>query len=379
MSAPRSFPLISMSEVSDFSSKVTMQRALHDPSAPAVSELEFGPDELGEGFGYYYVEMGKDPDKEAPVRFTLVRYRPEADDQPDGSAWNARPAILMVHGMTDYFFHKNAAKIFTAQGYAVYGLDLRKCGRSWREGQTWHHVSSQSLYGEDLTIAASLITKTHPNLVVLGHSNGGLGVTMWAARLHRDAVDMPESPQAQLFSRLSGVILNSPWFGLQFDAITRLTINKVMPVLSRFQPNMVIKGGINPLYGLTLHTSKAGEWDYNLELKPLYARPKTISWITGVGEEIRELQTGNYSTGVPTLLLCSDKHYFGRKMDERAFTSDVILKPEQMRQFAPHANKDAEVAVIPDALHDVFLSRKPVRDHAFEVTLEWLQEVAPTG
>ena len=50
-----------------------------------------------------------------------------------------------------------------------------------------------------------------------------------------------------------------------------------------------------------------------------------------------------------------------------------------MRRFAPHANKDAEVAVIPDALHDVFLSRKPVRDHAFEVTLEWLQEVAPTG
>ena len=163
--------MISMSEVSDFSSKVTVQRALHDPSAPAASELEFGPDELGEGFGYHYVEMGKDPDKEAPVRFTLVRYRPEADDQPDGSAWNARPAILMVHGMTDYFFHKNAAKIFTAQGYAVYGLDLRKCGRSWREGQTWHHVSSQSLYGEDLTVAASLITKTHPNLVAVSYTH----------------------------------------------------------------------------------------------------------------------------------------------------------------------------------------------------------------
>ena len=124
MSAPQSFPLTSVSVVSDFSSTVTVQRALHDQSAPAVSELEFGPDELGEGYGYHYVEMGKDPDNEAPVRFTLVRYRPESDTSadspaPDHAAWNARPAILMVHGMTDYFFHKNAAEIFTAQGYAV--------------------------------------------------------------------------------------------------------------------------------------------------------------------------------------------------------------------------------------------------------------------
>lgn len=359
--------------MNDYTSAVTVQRALHSPSSFSVDALNYGPDELGEGFGYHYIEMGKDPDKEAPIRFTLVRYQPEnavAD-------WNQRPAILMVHGMTDYFFNANAAKVFTEQGYAVYGIDLRKCGRSWREGQTWHHVSSQAMYGEDLTIAAALITQAHPKIVVLGHSNGGLGTTMWAARLHHDAVDMPESPQAQLFAKLGGVILNSPWIGLQFDALTRMALNKIIPIISMVRPQLEIKGGVNPIMGRSLHRSELGEWDYNLELKPLHARPKTIQWIAGIGKEIRQLQSGGYSTGVPTLMLCSDKHYFGRKVDERVFTSDVILKPSQMREFAPQVNKNIDIAVIKDAIHDVLLSRKHVRDHAFDVTLDWLQDHVP--
>ena len=366
-------------DVSQFSSAMNLQKALRSTQHPAagtsVSELEFGPDELGEGFSYHYVEMGKDPDREAPVRFTLVRFQPAQDAsgvELSQAEFSSRPAILLVHGMTDYFFQRHVAEYFTDLGYAVYGIDLRKCGRSWREGQTWHHVSKQRIYGEDLTIAAALITNAHPSLTVFGHSNGGLGVTMWASRQHHDAVDMPESPQATLFSRLDAVVLNSPWFGLQFNAMTRILINKVIPVVSHFRPNLQLKGGVNPINGVTLHTSEKGEWDYNLELKPVQARPKSITWLTGVATEIRNLQTGNYSTGLPTLLLCSDKHYFGRAVDERAYTSDVILKPSQMREQARNADPNTDVAVIKDGLHDIFLSRLPVRNEALAVTSDWL-------
>ena len=112
---------------------------------PSAADLTFLPDELGEGFGQCFLELGADPDGESPIRCTLVRYCPGAADD----SFFARPAMLFVHGMTDYFFQDHVARHFHERGFAVYGIDLRKCGRSWREGQTWHHVSDQSLYDED--------------------------------------------------------------------------------------------------------------------------------------------------------------------------------------------------------------------------------------
>ncbi|MBC2681752.1 alpha/beta fold hydrolase [Corynebacterium sp. 4HC-13] len=316
--------------------------------------------------------MGKDPDKQSPVRCTLVQYNPEGESD-DGNFYS-RPALLLVHGMTDYFFQAHVAQYFHSKGYAVYGLDMRKCGRSWREGQTWHHVTDQSLYDTDLTIASTLITNSHPTVTLFGHSTGGLDVTMWSARLRRASIDMPESSAAQLYSKLAGIVLNSPWFGLQFDAATKLVVTSIFPTLGKLSPSLRLPGGINPLYGKSLHSSQQGEWNYNLELKPLAPRPKFLPWINGVVREIRELQSGKYSTGVPTLLLCSDTHSFKKgRLTEDTYTSDVILKPSQMREYAQKANKNVEVAVIKDAVHDVFLSRPHVRAEALETTAEWLE------
>lgn len=359
--------------MNNYSSAITTVSPLNAPFSQGVDSLEFAPDQLGDGFGFHFIEMGKDPDKESPIRCTLVQYKPAHGADSDN--FYSRPALLLVHGMTDYFFQDHVATYFHERGYAVYGLDMRKCGRSWREGQTWHHVTDQSLYDTDLTVATTLITNSHPSVTLFGHSTGGLDVTMWSARLRRAAVDMPEGPEARLHSKVAGVVLNSPWFGLQFDAATKLIVTSIFPTLGKLSPTMRLPGGINPLYGKSLHASQQGEWDYNLELKPLAPRPKFLPWINGVVREIRELQTGDYSTGVPTLLLCSDKHNFKKgKLTEGTYTSDVILKPSQMREHAQKANKDVDVVVLKDAVHDVFLSRQHVREHALATTAEWLDE-----
>lgn len=388
-------------------SQQTLATVLSHPLGTSVHELDFEPDLLGPGFTRHTVEIGTDPDGEAgPVVTTLVRYRPEStgggtrgegtlsetgsDTRTDSVAdspselsdaeWAARPAMLFVHGMTDFFFQTHVAEHFHEQGYAVYAIDLRKCGRSHREGQTWHHVTSQSIYDEDLSIAVSLIGAGHAGVIPVGHSTGGLDVTMFLSRLHA-AAQRGDTARAALHRVVRAAVLNSPWLGLQFDNTTNFIIRHVFPQLVKVTPHWHVPGGINPTYGRTLHVEENGEWDYDRYYKPLLPRPKQISWLVGVNREIEKLRSGRWSTGVPTLLLCSDSSSSGRSEPdaegnevpvERAFVTDTILKVSQMHEAAPMVDPDCRVRVVPGAMHDVFLSRPAVRADAFAAVDEWL-------
>ena len=59
--------------------------------------------------------------------------------------------MLYVHGFTDYFFQTELADFLAARGLPFYALDLRKCGRARRPGQTAHYVSDLALYDAELT------------------------------------------------------------------------------------------------------------------------------------------------------------------------------------------------------------------------------------
>lgn len=361
-------------------SRQNLATVLSRPLGQSVHELDFEPDILGEGYSRHTVELGVDPDGEpdgtpGTVYCTLVRYRPE--DTPE---WGERPAVLFVHGMTDYFFQTHVAEHFHGLGYAVYGIDLRKCGRSHREGQTWHHVSSQSIYDEDLAVALSALSAGHGSTTLVGHSTGGLDVTMFVSRLHA-AARRGDTARAALHGSIDAVILNSPWLDLQLDRATNLVIRHVFPHVARFWPTWHVPGGISPTYGQSLHVSECGEWNYDLGLKPLHARPKQVSWLVGVSREITKLHSGGFSTGVPTLLLCSDadgaggtvKNGSGTRVPEpQAFVSDTVLRPSQMRAAAHLVDPHCEVRVIPGAMHDVFLSRPDVRAAAFAAVDEWV-------
>ena len=363
-----------MKDTASGTSSLNADEILAAPLTHSVAELHFTPDQLGDGFSVHYVEMGADPDGETPVRFALVQYRPDSTAERDESFY-ARPALLFVHGMTDYFFQDHVAHYFHLQGYAVYGIDLRKCGRAWRDGQTWHHVTNQAFYDEDLTIAFALLAAGHGRVTVAGHSTGGLNVTMWATRLFDAATSHPASGSAVLHRHLNALVCNSPWYGLQFDAPTRFIINRIFPIVAKLFPRMPLPGGINPSYGYSLHSEYAGEWDYNLALKPILPRKKYVPWLVGVAAEIRKLRSGRHSTGVPTLILTSDDHYFARELSQQTYVNDPILMPQQMWEVAPKVSPYAHIEVIPDATHDVFLSQPVVRARALQVTNRWLREI----
>ena len=98
---------------------------------------DWEPDVLA-GYWQQTFELGPDPDGEGRLVATLVR-RGEADP-------SATRAVLAVHGFTDYFFHTELADHFAGRGFAFYALDLHKCGRSWRDGQTPHFTTDLARY-----------------------------------------------------------------------------------------------------------------------------------------------------------------------------------------------------------------------------------------
>ena len=101
------------------------------------------------GYWQQTFELGPDPDGEGQLVATLVR-RGEADP-------SATHAVLAVHGFTDYFFHTELADHFAGRGFAFYALDLHKCGRSWREGQTPHFTTDLARYDRELERALDVI------------------------------------------------------------------------------------------------------------------------------------------------------------------------------------------------------------------------------
>ena len=72
------------------------------------------------------------------------------------------------------------------------------------------------------------------------------------------------------------------------------------------------------VYGSSLHTSGTGEWDYDLDLKPLTGFPVTVGWLNAVRRGHARLHRG-LDVGVPSLVLRSDKtHYSTTALRARA-------------------------------------------------------------
>lgn len=101
------------------------------------------------GYWQRTLALGADPAGEGDIVATLIR-------RGDDAAPAADHAVLAVHGYTDYFFHTALADHFAARGFAFYALDLHKCGRSRRDGQTPHFVTDLANYDTELERALSV-------------------------------------------------------------------------------------------------------------------------------------------------------------------------------------------------------------------------------
>lgn len=306
--------------------------------------------------------LGRDPDGEGDLVATVVR---RGRPQP-----GARHAVLLVHGFTDYFFHTELADHLSARGFAFYALDLHKCGRSRRDGQTPHFTTDLARYDRELEQGLRIIADEtgDADVLVVGHSAGGLIVSLWLDRLR----------QRGMTARLgvSGLVLNSPWFDLQGPAVLRSpATTAALGAISRLGKRRVVRSA-NPGggYGATLHRDYSGEFDYDLQWKPVGGFPVTAGWLHAVRRGHARLHRG-LDVGVPNLVLRSD-HSVREVPDPADLDSmqrgDAVLDVTQIARWAGCVGNRTTVVPIADAKHDVFLSLAEPRQAAYGELDRWL-------
>lgn len=325
---------------------------------------QWTPDDLGEGYEQRTIPLGVDPDGEGTIEATLVRHT---------APTTIRGAVIYVHGFSDYFFQTAMAEFFTARGLAFYALDLRKCGRSRREGQTGHYVSDLALYDAELDAALAIVREeTHDAPVLLSaHSTGGLILPLWLHRLN-------QRPGGSVGAGISGLVLNSPWFDLQGKPAMRTVGTTVIAAVAKVRPKDVIKLPPTDAYGTSLHVSGHGEWDFNTVFKPLNGFPVTYGWLTAVRRGHAQLHRG-LDIGVPSLVLRSSRSWFARSWSEAVDTADAVLDVKQIARWAGCLGNAVTSLPIEGARHDVFISNRDARDAAYAAVDAWMTSTGLTA
>jgi alpha-beta hydrolase superfamily lysophospholipase len=269
-----------------------------------------------------------------------------------------------VHGFSDYFFQTELADFFAAHGLACYALDLRKSGRARRPGQTAHYVSDLALCDAELEQALRIVGDEVPGapVVVVAHSTGGLITPLWLNRRRKAGRVEP----------VAGLVLNSPWFDLQGKPAQRTVMTQALRALARVQPFRALDVPTG-VYGSTLHTSGTGEWDFDVELKPIDGFPVTIGWLNAVRRGHAELHRG-LDVGVPSLVLRSNRTHYASTYSEASDRADTVLDVRQIARWAGCLGNETTVVPITAARHDVFLSLPEPRRAAYDRVAAWLAE-----
>ncbi|MGI3783641.1 MAG: alpha/beta hydrolase, partial [Janthinobacterium lividum] len=275
--------------------------------------------------------------EDVEVVATLVRR-----DEPRRS----RRAVLYVHGWNDYFFQTHLGDFWAGLGFDFYALDLRRYGRSRRRGHLPGFTTDLDSYDVELDAAADLIGADHDQLVVVGHSTGGLVTPLWAAR--RPGL-------------VAALVLNSPWLDLQGSALVRAIGAPVIDALGARSPTSVLRGADPGHYARTLHRSLEGEWDYDLDLKLTPGPPIRVGWLRAIIQGQRKV-AGGLGIEVPVLVLASARTSFARRWSEDLRVVDTVLDVDQIAARAVKLGRSVTVVRVEDGMHDLVLSAPAVRE-----------------
>ncbi|WP_146360122.1 alpha/beta hydrolase [Arthrobacter yangruifuii] len=310
------------------------------------------PDILGEGFEQLTLDL---PGGSVA---TLVRYTPPAPEAPSDALRGSTPDVLYVHGWSDYFFQTELARYWAGQGARFFAVDLHNYGRSLRPGQEPGYVRDLSEYDEDLGAALDAMGQNAPNagpLILLGHSTGGLTLAVWA---HRHP------------GRAAALILNSPWLEFQATEWARRVISPLVSLQAQHHPRRPLPPIDPGIYTRTVSAAFGGEWDYNVQWRPVRGFPVTLAFLHAVFSAQAVVAAG-LQLQLPVLVLLSDNSYLHPRWSEDAERSDVVLDVNTVAQRALSLGSSVTVGRIPHAMHDVFLSAPAVRRRAYEAMTRW--------
>lgn len=340
---------------------------------------------------------------------TLVRYVGDVPQWPVSSLANAD--VLYVHGWSDYFFQRELAEFWHRAGARFYALDLHNYGRSLRPGQVPGQVSALTEYDDDIAAALQAMGRSgvpeqvlappsvaeapdqqsfelafleearqrlgaafnalagreraeerqgpprERPLVLLGHSTGGLTISLWAAR-HPGAA--------------AAVVLNSPWLEFQATEVGRTMMAPLIEARTRLRPWAPLPGIDPGFYTRAVSKRFDGEWDYESAWRPDRGFPVTASFLNAVFQGQAQAARG-MGLDAPVLVMLSDKSYLQPRWSSSALAADVVMNVDAVAKRALDLGNDVTLHRIPDAFHDVFLSPPAIRINAYAGMGRWVE------
>lgn len=350
-----------------------------DPGLPAP---QWQPDVLGHG--YEYLDLPLAPDEEGPAKATLVRYAPPSANPPphglldflasfttrkrraaQADPGGAPKVVLYLHGWADYFLQTELAEYLAASGFYFYAVDLRKFGRSLSPGQTPGYAADLGVYDEDLAAALAAIewdvaersdNTAAPTIHMIAHSLGGLIAALWADR----------NP-----GRVGTLVLNSPWLELQGSSLVRSIAMHLVEPFARTDPKRPFRFPEMPAYWQSVSNEAHGEWMLDPVWRPRASFPIRAGWTKAVlaGHAAVERKL---SIDAPVLVLLSGRTRIQGEWTPDLMRADAVIDVEETARRSLGLGRRTAVFRYPGALHDIFLSRRTVRQQAYRDVAAWL-------
>ncbi len=313
-------------------------------------------DILGEGFEQRTLPLA--PDDEGDVVATLVRHLPRP------RLFDTRPLrdvdVLYVHGWSDYFFQTRLARFWSQRGARFYALDLRKYGRSLRPGQTPGYISDLADYDEDIAAAlAAMGDRSGRRLALLGHSTGGLTLSLWASRHPGEA---------------AAVILNSPWLEFQLSGISRQAIAPMVEFRARTKPFDAAPQVDLGFYSRAQREAYDPDDPYTVDLawRPEQTMTVHAGWLHAILAGHAQVAAG-LTIDAPVCVLLSARSAPPSRWSEDLTRVDSVLVVDDIARAALKLGPSVTVERIDGALHDVFLSRRDAREEAYARLSRWVR------
>ena len=220
---------------------------------------QYQNDVLGNGFEQQKILMPDD--YEGKVVITLVRKQQQH-----------KKAVLYIHGFCDYFFQEELAKEYLANGFDFYAIDLRKYGRS----------------------------------------TGGL-IALAYAQAHGQ----------KAHSHFYKLVLNSPFVDMNQSPFNEKIAIPTVSFLGRFFPKIKVPDGVSTLYGESIAKQYHGEWEYNMNWKPLVAFDVNAGWLHAIYQAQKSIQK-NYQIKQAILVCCSDYATYEKVWSEKLQKGDAV-------------------------------------------------------
>lgn len=319
---------------------------------------------LGEPYTIYPIETS--PDGENVFHSTLIEYPYGSSPRSITPGVNPRGIILYVHGYNDYYFQEELAEKCDSAGFAFFAIDLHYNGRSYSDGERRSDMRSiKEFYAElDAAVAISKnLTDESLPYVLIGHSQGGLIVPNYMNE--RDS------------GSFAALVLNSPFLDFNDNWFTRNVIYPIVSDIALLLPDVVVPAQEAPDYNISLLASEKGEWEFNRDWKSDEWPVQYFGYFRAVHRGIKWIHSG-LDIQSPILVMRSGCTVDETDWNEDYMRCDCMLDVNLIEKWAPKLGDNVTTTTITDGMHDLFLSKKIVRDNAYKTMFNFLDSIIPS-